>query len=232
LFEYNFWQGGKAVSGFKKTLFGEFAKIAKAMSSGNRLEMLEFLAQCEYSVEDLARVMKLSVANTSHHLQQLRNAGLVTTRKVGQRVFYRIDGEDVIGLVDSLRSVAERHLVEVDQLVKTYLTSKDDMEPISREDLLERAREGSIVVLDVRPSAEYRAGHLPGAVNVSLAELKNHLAKFDPNIEIIAYCRGEYCVLAFEVVAALRKKGFKARRLEEGYPEWRAARMPVEKSMS
>lgn len=220
------------MSAFKKALFGQFAQVGKAMSSGNRLEMLEFLAQCEYSVEDLAKAMGLSVANTSHHLQQLRHAGLVTTRKEGQRVFYRLNGEDVNELVGSLRTVAERHLAEVDQLVNTYLTRKDSMEPVLRDELMQRAKEGSVTVLDVRPPAEYAAGHLPGAVNVPLAELEKHLAEFDPAHEIVAYCRGPYCVLAFEAVSALRKKGFRARRLQDGYPEWKQAGLPVEKGVA
>lgn len=216
---------------FKKSLFEQFAQIAKAMSSGHRLEILEFLAQCEYSVEALAKVMGLSVANTSHHLRQLHHAGLVTTRKEGQHVFYRLKGEDVIELLERLRTVAERHLGEVDKLVNTYLSSKDSMEPIPREELLQRAKEGSVTVLDVRPPAEYAAGHLPGAINVPLAELEKHLAEFDPKQEIVAYCRGPYCVLAFEAVRALREKGLKARRLQDGYPEWKTAGLPVEHSV-
>jgi len=220
------------MSRFKKKLFGQFAQIAKAMSSGNRLEMLEFLAQCEYSVEDLARAMGLSVANTSHHLQQLRHAGLVMTRKDGQRVFYRLNGEDVNELVGSLRNVAERHLSEVDQLVSTYLTSKDSMEPIPREELIQRAKEGSVTVLDVRPPVEYAAGHLPGAVNIPLTELKKHLGELNPEHEIVAYCRGPYCVLAFEAVKLLRVKGFNIRRLQDGYPEWKNAGLPVESNFA
>jgi rhodanese-related sulfurtransferase/DNA-binding transcriptional ArsR family regulator len=218
------------MSSFKKDLFEQFAQIAKAMASGNRLEILEFLAQCEYSVEDLARVMELTVANTSHHLQQLRHAGLVTTRKDGQHVFYRLAGDDVLELVNNLRSVAERYLSEVNQLVNVYLTRKDDMEPIPRDELVQRAREGSVTVLDVRPAAEYAAGHLPGAVNVPLKELKKHLNEFYPQREIVAYCRGPYCVLAFEAVKLLRGKGFQVRRLQDGYPEWKQSGLPVESS--
>lgn len=216
------------MSSFKKALFEQFAQVAKAMSSGNRLEMLEFLAQCEYSVEDLAKVMKLSVANTSHHLQQLRHAGLVTTRKEAQRVFYGLNGGDVVELMDSLRQVAERHLEEVNHLVHTFLNSKDEMESIPREELLQRAKEGSVTVLDVRPPAEYAAGHLPDAVNIPLSELKKHIAAFDPKHEIIAYCRGPYCVLAFEAVKLLRSQGFHIRRLQDGFPEWKQAGLPVE----
>jgi len=218
----------QSMNTFKKSLFEQFAQIAKAMSSGNRLEILEFLAQCEYSVEELANLMKLSVANTSHHLQQLRQAGLVTTRKEAQRVFYRLNGEDVAELLDNLRRVAERHLEEVDHLVHTYLDGKDSMEPIPRKELLQRVKEGSTTVLDVRPPAEYAAGHLPGAINIPLSVLKKHLAEFDPQQEIVAYCRGPYCVLAFEAVKLLRGKGFKIRRLQDGYPEWKLAGLPVE----
>jgi rhodanese-related sulfurtransferase/biotin operon repressor len=219
------------MSTFKKSLFEQFARIAKAMSSGHRLEMLEFLAQCEYSVEALADLMQLSVANTSHHLQQLRQAGLVTSRKEAQRVFYRLDGDDVVELLESLRCVAGRHREEVARLVHTYLDSRDAMEPVPREELLQRVKEGSVTVLDVRPAIEYAAGHLPGAVNIPLAKLKKHLAEFDPNQEIIAYCRSPYCVLAFEAVKLLRGKGFNVRRLQDGYPEWKLAGLPVEKSM-
>jgi len=216
------------MSSFKKSLFEQFAHIAKAMASGNRLEILEFLAQCEYSVEDLAKVMGLTVANTSHHLQQLRHAGLVSTRKEAQRVFYRLSGDDVTELVNSLRHVAERHLAEVNQLVDTYLASKDSMEPIPRTELLERARQGLVTVLDVRPPAEYAAGHLPGAVNIPLAELEKHLSELEPGQEVVAYCRGPHCVLAFDAVAQLREKGLKARRLQDGFPEWKQAGLPVE----
>lgn len=216
------------MSAFKKTLFEHFAHIAKAMSSGNRLEMLEFLAQCEYSVEDLANAMSLSVANTSHHLQQLRHAGLVETRKDAQRVFYRLAGNDVLALLNSIRSVAERHLDDVDRLVSTYLTTKDSMEAIPREELVQRAKEGSVTVLDVRPVSEYEAGHLPGAINVPLKELEKHLDEFNPQHDIVAYCRGAYCVLAFDAVKLLRGKGFTVRRLEDGFPEWKGAGLPVE----
>ena len=216
------------MAGFKKSLFDQFAHIAKAMASGNRLEILEFLAQCEYSVDDLAKVMGLTVANTSHHLQQLRHAGLVTTRKEAQRVFYRLSGDDVVDLLTSLRKVAERHSAEVNQLVNTYLVSKDSMEPIPREELLERARQGLVTVLDVRPPEEYAAGHVPGAVNIPLTQLEQHLSELDSDHEVVAYCRGPHCVLAFDAVARLRKKGIKARRLQDGFPEWKQAGLPVE----
>ncbi|MBV1921556.1 MAG: metalloregulator ArsR/SmtB family transcription factor [Pseudomonadales bacterium] len=216
------------MSTFKKSLFAQFAVIAKAMSSANRLEILEFLAQCEYSVEDLAKVMHLTIANTSHHLQQLRHAGLVLTRKEGTRVFYRLKGEAVVALLNALRHVAENNLTEVEHLVNTYLTSKDDMEPVSRKELLERTKLGLVTVLDVRPAHEYAAGHVPGAINVPLTDLEQHLYEFDPQQGIVAYCRGPHCILAFEAVSMLRERGFQIRRLQDGYPEWKAAGLPVE----
>jgi len=213
---------------FKHELFGQFARIAKAMGSGYRLEMLEFLAQGERSVEELARLVGLTVANASQHLQQLRQAGLVKNRKVGQRVFYRLAGEDVVMLLSALREVAERHLGDVRSLIEDYLKVKDSLEPVPARQLLERIRSGLVTVLDVRPPEEYAAGHLPGAVNVPLEELEKHLDALEADQEIVAYCRGPHCVLAFDAVARLREKGFDARRLEGGLPEWRLEGLPVE----
>jgi len=213
---------------FKHDLFSQFARVGKALSNANRLELLEFLAQGERSVEELARVSGLSVANTSQHLQQLRQAGLVTTRKQGQHVYYRLTGDDVVQLLGCLRRVAEHHVAEVEKLVNAYLTVKDDLEPVPAKELLERARKGLVTVIDVRPPEEYAAGHVPGAVNIPLAELEAHLEKLDPEQEVVAYCRGPHCVLAFDAVERLRKKGLKARRLEDGYPEWKLLGLPVE----
>lgn len=215
---------------FKHDLFAQFARVGKALSSGNRLELLEFIAQGERSVDELAGVSGLSVANTSQHLQQLRQAGLVACRKEGLKVYYRLSGNDVIALLDILRGVAERHLAEVQQLVQSYLTTRDSLEPLARQDLLQRAREGLVTVLDVRPGEEYAAGHLPGAINVPLKELEAHLAELDPGHEIVAYCRGPHCILAFDAVASLRQSGFNARRLEDGFPEWQLAGLLIEKS--
>ncbi len=219
---------------FKQELFSQFARVGKALSNGNRLELLEFLAQGERSVEQLSTVAGLTVANTSQHLQQLRHAGMVSCRKEGLKVYYRISGDDVIKLLDALRAVAERHVSDVQHLVNTFLTVKDDLEPIPRSELLERARDGLVTVLDVRPPEEYAAGHVPGAVNIPLQELEQRLDELDSqngdNREIIAYCRGPHCVLAFDAVARLREKGMKARRLEDGYPEWQVAGLPVEKA--
>jgi len=214
---------------FKHDLFAQFARVGKALSNGNRLELLEFIAQGERSVDELARVSGLTVANTSQHLQLLRQAGLVACRKEGLKVYYRLSGDDVIALLDGVRNVAERHLAEVQQLVQLFLNTRDSLEPLARQDLLERARDGLVTVLDVRPSEEYAAGHLPGAINVPLKELEAHLDGFDPQHEIVAYCRGPHCILAFDAVARLRKRGYRARRLEDGFPEWQLAGMPVER---
>ena len=215
---------------FKHELFNQFARVAKAMSNGYRLELLEFLAQGERSVDALAQVSGLTVANTSQHLQQLRQAGLSTNRKEGHKVYYQLSGIDVSSLLRSVREVAERHLADVDRLVNDYLTVKDNLEPVPADQLLERARDGLVTVLDVRPQAEYAAGHLPGALNIPLGELEKRLEELDPDQEVVAYCRGPHCVLAFDAVARLREKGVNARRLEGGLPEWRMEGFPVETS--
>ena len=218
---------------FKHDLFAQFARVGKALSNGNRLELLEFLAQGERSVEQLSKVAGLTVANTSQHLQQLRHAGMVTCHKEGLKVYYSISGDDVIKLLDALRAVAERHVTDVQHLVNTYLTVKDDLEPIPRSELLERVRDGLVTVLDVRPAEEYAAGHVPGAVNIPLQELEDRLEELNQegeNREVVAYCRGPHCILAFDAVARLREKGMTARRLEDGYPEWQVAGLPVEKT--
>lgn len=214
---------------FKQDLFAQFARVGKALSNPNRLELIEFLAQGERSVDQLAKVSGLSVANTSQHLQHLRQAGLVVSRKEGLKVFYRLSGDDVVGLLEVVRGVAERHLAEVNLLVETYLTVKDNLEAIPASELLERARDGLVSVIDVRPPEEFAAGHVPGAVNVPLNELEQYLDSIDPSQEVIAYCRGPHCVLAFDAVARLREKGLTARRLEDGFPEWKKAGLPVEK---
>jgi len=213
---------------FKHDLFTQFALVGKALSNGNRLELLEFLAQGERSVEDLATVSGLTVANTSRHLQQLRQAGLILNRKQGLKVFYRVSADDVIELLNALRNVAGRHLADVERLVNTYLTVKDKLEPVPRDELLARVQDDLVTVIDVRPAEEYAAGHVPGAANIPLSELEKHLDRFDPEQEIVAYCRGPHCILAFDAVAKLREKGYRARRLQDGYPEWKSAGLPVE----
>lgn len=213
---------------FKHNLFAQFARIGKAISNGNRLELLEFIAQGERSVDELAKVSGLSVANTSQHLQHLRQAGIVSSTKRGLKVFYQLSGDDVIDLLVSLRNVAERHLTDVQQLVNTFLNIKDDLEPIPATELLDRVRGGLVTVLDVRPSGEYQSGHIPGAINVPLSELEQYLDNLNTMQDVVAYCRGPHCVLAFDAVEKLRKKGITAHRMEDGFPEWKSAGLPVE----
>lgn len=217
-----------STTGFKHDLFTQFARVGKALSNGNRLELLEYIAQGVRSVDSLAKVSGLSVANTSQHLQQLRHAGLVDCRKQGLQVHYRLSGNDVIELLNALRNVAERHIAEVDKLVDTYLTVKDELEAIPRETLMERVKEGLVTVLDVRPEEEFDAGHVPGAVNVPLTDLEQYLEHLPEKQQVVAYCRGPHCVLAFEAVAQLRKQGYSAQRMEDGFPEWKSAGYPVE----
>ena len=212
----------------KRLLFRQFAGIAKAVAHEHRLELLEAMAQGERSVEVLAARTGLSLANASQHLQQLRRAGLVAARRDGKYVYHRITDDAVLELLASLTRIGERHLAEVGQIVRGYFNERDGMEPVSRTELLARMKKGLVQVLDVRPEDEFALGHLPGAVNIPLDKLKKRLATLDPAREIVAYCRGPYCVLSFEMVAALRKKGFKVRRLEDGLPEWRAAGLPIE----
>ncbi|MHB8622982.1 MAG: ArsR/SmtB family transcription factor [Sulfuricaulis sp.] len=216
--------------GLKQQLFAQFALVGKAVSHGHRLELLEYLAQGERTVEVLARLTNLSVANASQHLRGLRQNGLVTARKQGQHVFYALVDDHVVSLISALRRVAETHLAEVERLVHTYLTVKDELEPVPKMELLARAAHGLVTVLDVRPPDEYQSGHLPGAINIPLKELEQRLKELPPDQQVVAYCRGPYCVLAYEAVAKLREKGFDARRLEDGYPEWRQAGLPVENS--
>jgi len=213
---------------FKSDLFAQFARIGKALSSGKRLEMLEFLAQGERSVEQLARMTMLSVANTSQHLQQLRQVGLVTARKEGLYVYYRIAGDGIVRLLATLRAVGEENLADVNRLVKLFLDSKDSLEPVPAKELWQRVKQGLVTVLDVRPPEEYAQGHIRGAINVPVTELKKWLHHIPADQEVVAYCRGPYCVLAYKAVQVLRKKGVKARRLADGYPEWKSAGLPVD----
>lgn len=213
---------------FKQDVYEQLARVAKAIGHSNRLELLEFVSQGQRSVDELAGMTKLSVANASKHLQELRHAGLVKARKEGVRVFYEVAGPDVVDLLGALRVVAESRVAEVSQLLRTYITSRDDLEPVPANELMQRARQGLVTVLDVRPSEEYAAGHVPGAINVTLEALSSHLKRLPKGREVIAYCRGPYCLLSVDAVAILRDKGYKARRLEDGFPEWKAAGMPVE----
>ena len=211
----------------KLALFAQFAAVAKSLAHASRLELLEQLAQGERSVEVLAERTGLSIANASQHLQRLRRAGLIVARRDGKFVFYTLADEAILDLLTALRQIAERNIAEVDRIIRTYFDDRDSLEPISRKELLKKIRAGVVTVLDVRPHDEFALGHLQGAVNIPLRELKARLSEIDPLQEIVAYCRSHYCVLSYEAVAALRTRGFKVRRLEEGFPEWRAAGLPV-----
>jgi rhodanese-related sulfurtransferase/DNA-binding transcriptional ArsR family regulator len=212
----------------KIALFDEFARAAKALASGRRIELLDVLANGERTVEALADAVGLSVANTSQHLQTLRHAGLVATRREGTSVHYRLAGPDVFELWRALRSLAASRLAEVERLAAAYLGARDQLEPVTREELARRLQDGDrLMVLDVRPTAEHAAGHLPGAVSIPVGELRRRLAELPRDREVVAYCRGPYCAFAHDAVALLREDGFSARRLEDGFPEWRAAGLAV-----
>ena len=214
----------------KRALFAQFAMVARAIGHEHRLELLEQLAQGERSVEALADRTGLSVANASHHLQQLRRGGLVRARRDGKFVLYRLSDATVLDLVAALRQIAERQIAEVDRVVAAYFRDRDSLEALSHADLMQRMDDGLVTVLDVRPEDEYALGHVAGAISVPLDKLKRRLKTLDRKREIVAYCRGAYCVLAFEAVALLRANGFRVRRLEDGFPEWKAAGLPVEEA--
>lgn len=212
----------------KKRLFEQFARVAKSLASANRLELLEALAQGERGVDALAQASGMSVANTSHHLQILRDGGLVQSRKDGLQVIYRLAGDDVLHLITSMRQVAEAHLAEVDRIVRDNFDSRDNLKPLRRDELMQLAAAGEAMVIDVRPANEYAAGHVPGAINIPIDSLPQRLMDLPRTQEIVAYCRGPYCMLAFDAVAKLREEGFRARRLEDGFPEWKADNLPVD----
>lgn len=212
----------------KQALFAQFAAVAKAVAHPHRLALLEQLAQGERSVDVLADRVRVSIANASQHLQHMRRSGLVTARREGKFVFHRLADDSVLDLLASIRRVAEHNLAEVDRVVRGYFDDRDSMEPVSRADLMDRMKLGLVTILDVRPADEFALGHLPGALNVQVRELEQRLSKLDKSKEIVAYCRGPYCVLSYEAVALLRARGFNVRRLEDGLPEWRAAGLPVE----
>jgi rhodanese-related sulfurtransferase len=213
----------------KRDIFASLARIGTALSSPVRIEMLELLAQAERSVEQLSRLSGASVANTSQHLQKLKQAGLVIGRKEGLYVFYRLAGDEVVALLSTLGTVGEAYVAEVERIVRLYLAQKDDLEPVPARELLDRARKGLVTVLDVRPPEEFTAGHLPGAVNIPVNELQKRLRELPRHLEVVAYCRGPYCLMSYDAVSLLRKKGLKARRLVAGMPEWRLAGLPVER---
>lgn len=214
--------------GPKQAVFASLAEVAQAIGHAHRLELLEILGQGERSVDELSTRSGLTFANTSRHLQILRRSRLVDTRRAGKQVLYRLAGEgEVTQLMLSLGKVGERNVAEVGRVMSDYFHARDSLEAISREDLFSRVEAGLVTVLDVRPVDEFERGHVPGAVNIPFGQLEQRLSELPTHREIVAYCRGPYCVLSFEAVASLRAKGFRAHRLEDGYPEWKAAGFPV-----
>ncbi len=215
----------------KTFLNDQFSRIGKALASPRRIELLDLLAQGERSVESIASETQMSVALASAHLKALRGARLVEPRREGTRVFYRLAGDDVYRLLAAVRDVARTRLAEVEQAVTAYLSAPDDLEPLSREELAARVRAGEITVLDVRPADEYAAGHIPGALSIPIDELEVRLAELPPDREIVAYCRGPYCLYAPTAVGILHQNGLRARRLIDGFPEWRLAGLRVSTGM-
>ena len=211
----------------KDALFDGFTEVARALSSGRRAEIVDVLAQGERSVEDVAGEIDQSVANTSHHLRALARAGLLVTRRKGTRIYYALASERVGELWAAVRDVAEAHVAGLDRLAAAYLGDRDGIEVVDRDGLASRLDDGAVVVLDVRPAAEYGAGHIAGARSVPIGELRKHLKALPADAQVVAYCRGPYCIYADDAVRELGRKGFKAARLEDGYPEWKRAGLPT-----
>jgi ArsR family transcriptional regulator len=213
----------------KHAIYESLAEVAQALGHAHRLELLERMAQGAHSVEELANATHLTVANASRHLQLLRRARLVDAERQGKRVFYRLAGEpEVVSLLKALGMVGERNVAEVQRVMRDFFQERDALEPISREELVSRLKDELVTVLDVRPQTEFALGHVSGAINIPIGELKRRLPELPKRREIVAYCRGPYCVMSFEAVAALRAKGYRVRRLEDGFPEWKAAGLDVE----
>lgn len=211
----------------KDGLYEQFARIGKAIANPKRIELLDLLCQGERSVDALAQASAMEVKNTSAHLKVLRETRLVTTRKQGTRVIYRLANDNVCEFSMSLRDLASDRFAEVEQVTRDYFEARDRLDPIGREELLARVDAGDVIVLDVRPGEEYEAGHIPGAISVPIDDLKGRLASLPKDTEIVAYCRGPYCVLAPQALELLHNNGYRARRLEDGLPEWRRAGLPV-----
>src|SRR5262245_10183577 len=212
----------------KDALYDGFAEVAKAMANGRRAELIDVLAQGQRHVDDLAGEIGQSVANTSFHLRALATAGLVTTRRDGTRIYYRLASDRVGDLWAAMRDVAAAHHGEIDALARAYLGQRDQLDEISREELAARLDRGEVIVVDVRPGAEYASGHIAGARSIPTERLAREVATLPADVEVVAYCRGPYCVFADDAVRLLKRRGRKARRLEDGFPEWRDARLPVE----
>ena len=217
----------ESTRGIKATLHESFAAIAKAAAHPHRLVLLEHLAQGERNVDALAATAALTVANASQHLKSMLRAGLLSARRDGKFTFYRLADDSVLDLLDAIGRIARRNDAAVKEVVTSYFNARDSMEPVSRRELRQRMKAGTVTVVDVRPKEEFAMGHVPGAINIPPSELNRRLADLPRSKEVVAYCRGPYCVFAFEAVAALRKAGYKARRLEDGMPHWRAANLPV-----
>jgi rhodanese-related sulfurtransferase/DNA-binding transcriptional ArsR family regulator len=211
----------------KDSLFAEFARVGQALGNPKRVELLELLAQGERGVEALAAAAGMTVTNTSAQLKVLREAGMVVGRREGKRIFYRLSGNEVLDLVISLRDLALARSAEVRQLVNENFAALDDLEPVGHTELLARAERNEVVIVDVRPAEEFEAGHIPGAVSIPIDELDAKVVQLPRDREIVAYCRGPFCVLAPRAVAILRAHGFHARRLDEGLPEWRLSGLPT-----
>ena len=210
----------------KSALFDAFAEVAKAMASGRRAEIIDVLAQGERSVEQLADEISQTIANTSHHLRAMARAGVLRTRRDGTRIYYMLASERVGEVWAAMRDIATDHVAGITELAEAYIGDRTGLEPVTRRELEARLRAGDTVVLDVRPSPEFEAGHIAGARSVPVGELRR-LRSLSKDIEIVAYCRGPFCVYADEAVRQLRRRGFNARRLEDGYPEWKRAGLPV-----
>ena len=211
----------------KDALFEGFAEMAKALSSGRRAEIVDVLAQGERSVEEMAAELGQSVANTSHHLRALARAGLLVTRRDGTRIYYTLASDRVGDLWAALREVAKAHAAGLERLAAAYLGDRDGIEVVDRNELAARLEHGAVVVLDVRPPAEFGAGHIAGARSIPISELRRHLKALRKDTDVVAYCRGPYCVYADDAVRELRRRGFNASRLEDGFPEWKRAGLPV-----
>ena len=211
----------------KQMMFEALAEVAKSLGHAHRLEILEQLAQTERSVEAVAERVGLSIANASQHLRSMRRAGLLVSRRDGKHVIYALSDPGVLDALATLRRITERHSAEVRDIISTYFRARDDLEPLSRKELVRVLKDDLVTVLDVRPADEFAAGHLPTAINIPLRELTRRLRELPKEREIVAYCRGPYCVLAFEAVALLRERGYKVKRLQDGFPEWKAAGLPV-----
>ena len=211
----------------KQALFDGFAEVAKALASGRRAEIVDVLAQGERSVDELAAEIGQSVANTSHHLRAMARAGLLTTRRDGTRIFYALASDRVGELWSALRDVASEHVAGLERLAAAYQGDQDGLETVDRKELAARLERGEVLVLDVRPAAEYAAGHIKGARSIPVTELRRHLRTLPKDVEVVAYCRGPYCVYADDAVRQLTRRGFRARRLVEGFPEWKRAGLPV-----